>query len=337
MSGKGALDKRAVLASFKDRVLAAHPEADLIQNGFVVDGFLDSTLTRYLEARNYVENDSMKMITETLAWRQQHQVATIMERPLAQEKVDALRKYHPQGEHGVDRDGNILYVERMGYLDAEHLMKHVTLDEAVHYHIQKYEFQHHVTFKDATAAQGRVVNKMTVIYDMQNVGLHTFKKVVFDFVKQTSAIGQDHYPDTLSKVFIVNAPFFFFTTWKLVEVFLNPTTRKKIHFLGGGFKNELVKHIDPTQLPKWLGGICECFPSRPHGPITSLHQPQLHPMGRGKQLNEFQQGQIVVWKQHQQTVQFMAQRLGVSQTAIRNYLMDPENYGKRYKGVAHQN
>ncbi|RHY15987.1 hypothetical protein DYB36_008071 [Aphanomyces astaci] len=300
MSGKGALDKRAVLASFKDRVLAAHPEADLIQNGFVVDGFLDSTLTRYLEARNYVENDSMKMLTETLAWRQQHQVATIMERPLAQEKVDALRKYHPQGEHGVDRDGNILYVERMGYLDAEHLMKHVTLDEAVHYHIQKYEFQHHVTFKDATAAQGRVVNKMTVIYDMQNVGLHTFKKVVFDFVKQTSAIGQgnvstgihvsyiigvvqcdllrhivyiylDHYPDTLSKVFIVNAPFFFFTTWKLVEVFLNPTTRKKIHFLGGGFKNELVKHIDPTQLPKWLGGTCECFPSRPHGNERYVH------------------------------------------------------------------
>ncbi|KAF0748124.1 hypothetical protein AaE_007457 [Aphanomyces astaci] len=55
-------------------------------------------------------------------------------------------------------------------------------------------------------------------------------------------------------------------------------------------------------------------------------------MGRGKQLNEFQKGQIVVWKQHQQTVQFMAQSLGVSRTAISNYLKDPENYGKRFKG-----
>ncbi|KAH9070050.1 hypothetical protein Ae201684P_002422 [Aphanomyces euteiches] len=280
MTVKG-LNKEAVFDSFKAKVLQEFPEADLEASGVVVKGFLDSTLTRYLEARNYVENDSLKMFRDTMAWRTQNNVSTALDRLLPQEKVDALRKYHvspcyaeqtsrclqPQGEHGVDREGNVLYVERIGYLDAETLMKHVTLEEAVEYHIQKYEFQHHVTFKDASAQQGRIVNKMTVIYDLENVGMHTFKKVVFDFVKQTSAI--DHYPDTLSKVFIVNAPFFFFTTWKLVEVFLNPTTRKKIHFLGSGFKKELVKHIDPVHLPKWLGGSCECFPAKPHGGCIS--------------------------------------------------------------------
>ncbi|RHY32700.1 hypothetical protein DYB32_002326 [Aphanomyces invadans] len=259
MSGKpGVIDKAAVLESFKTRVFAVYPEVDLIQDGLVVPGFLDATLLRYLEARNYNESESMKMLADTMTWRKEFQVATIMERPLPPEKVAALRKYHVW-EHGVDRDGNVVYVERIGHLDAEQLLKHVTLEEAVHYHIQKYELQHHVTFKGA----------MTVIYDLQNIGLHTFKKVVFDFVKETSAIGQDHYPDTLSKVFIVNAPFFFFTTWKLIEVFLNPITRKKIHFLGGGYKKELLKHIDEAHLPKWLGGSCECIPSKPHGTIST--------------------------------------------------------------------
>ncbi|KAF0685026.1 Aste57867_23055 [Aphanomyces stellatus] len=268
MAAKG-VNKEAVFASFKAAVLQAHPEAELEADGFVVKGFLDATLTRYLEARNYVEKDSVKMLEDTLAWRKQNDVASVLDRPLPQEKMNALRKFHPQGEHGVDREGNILYVERIGYLDAEALMKNVTMEDAVLYHIQKYELQHHVTFAQASVEQKRIVNKMTVIYDLENIGMQTFKKVVFDFIKQTSAIGQDHYPDTLNRVFVVNAPFFFFTTWKIIEVFLNPTTRKKIQFLGSGFKKELVKHIDPSQLPKWLGGTCECIPAKPHGGCIS--------------------------------------------------------------------
>ncbi|KAF0710714.1 hypothetical protein AaE_012414 [Aphanomyces astaci] len=53
-------------------------------------------------------------------------------------------------------------------------------------------------------------------------------------------------------------------------------------------------------------------------------------MGRGPLLNEFQKGQIVVWKQNQETVQFMSKSLGVSRTAISNFLKDPTNYGKRF-------
>ncbi|KAF0706427.1 hypothetical protein AaE_014117 [Aphanomyces astaci] len=53
-------------------------------------------------------------------------------------------------------------------------------------------------------------------------------------------------------------------------------------------------------------------------------------MGRGPQLNEFQRGQIVVWKANGETVIFMSKSLGISRTAISNYLKDPDNYGKRF-------
>ncbi|RHY32613.1 hypothetical protein DYB25_013907, partial [Aphanomyces astaci] len=55
-------------------------------------------------------------------------------------------------------------------------------------------------------------------------------------------------------------------------------------------------------------------------------------MGRGLQLDEYQRGQISVWKASGKSVLFMSKSLGKSCKAIANYLKDPQAYGKRFKG-----
>jgi transposase len=55
-------------------------------------------------------------------------------------------------------------------------------------------------------------------------------------------------------------------------------------------------------------------------------------MGRGAQLDVFQRGQITVWHAQGESINFMSQSLGKSCKAITNYLKDPTNYGKRFKG-----
>ncbi|RHY97932.1 hypothetical protein DYB35_007079, partial [Aphanomyces astaci] len=55
-------------------------------------------------------------------------------------------------------------------------------------------------------------------------------------------------------------------------------------------------------------------------------------MGRGLQLDEYQRGQISVWKANGKSVLFMSKSLGKSCKAVANYLKDRQAYGKRFKG-----
>jgi len=58
--------------------------------------------------------------------------------------------------------------------------------------------------------------------------------------------------------FIVNAPSIFPFFWSIVKGWLDEKTRNRFKILGANFKDELLEMIAPDQLPKFLGGDCEC-------------------------------------------------------------------------------
>ena len=68
------------------------------------------------------------------------------------------------------------------------------------------------------------------------------------------AVIQAHYPERSDKLFIVNAPFWFAATWRVISPWIDPRTREKISILGGGYKAELRSYIGAANLPEALGG-----------------------------------------------------------------------------------
>ena len=72
-------------------------------------------------------------------------------------------------------------------------------------------------------------------------------------------VTQDNYPETLGNCFIVNAPKLFSALWAIVKGFLDERTRNKVRILGTGYVPVLHQHIDPENLPTFLGGICSCY------------------------------------------------------------------------------
>ena len=84
-----------------------------------------------------------------------------------------------------------------------------------------------------------------------------------------SKMDSDNYPETMGKFFIINAGFVFRSAWKVLKGFLDPKARSmciivvltillaqtasKITVLGGSYKEELEKYIDPKHLPDFLG------------------------------------------------------------------------------------
>ena len=81
---------------------------------------------------------------------------------------------------------------------------------------------------------------------------------VKDYVFAAASIGQDRYPETLGKFYIINAPWAFSAVWSVIKPWLDEVTVKKIDILGGGYKDELLKQIPADSLPKQYGGTCEC-------------------------------------------------------------------------------
>lgn len=63
----------------------------------------------------------------------------------------------------------------------------------------------------------------------------------------------------LGNMFIINAPFLFTGIWAIIKMWIDDKTRDKIQILGSSYKKELLKHVDPANLPDFIdGGHCRC-------------------------------------------------------------------------------
>jgi hypothetical protein len=81
---------------------------------------------------------------------------------------------------------------------------------------------------------------------------------VKDYVNYASKVGQDNYPESLGKFYIINAPYLFSGVWSVIKPWLDPATAAKINILGYDYKEVLSKQIPVENLPVEMGGTCRC-------------------------------------------------------------------------------
>ena len=76
------------------------------------------------------------------------------------------------------------------------------------------------------------------------------------YIKEMVAIDSRHYPETLSKMLIINVPSFFSLGWKLITPFLDERTQRKIEIISGpaAWQARLRELVDPAKLPREYGG-----------------------------------------------------------------------------------
>ncbi|KAI9109690.1 hypothetical protein K1719_019320 [Acacia pycnantha] len=96
------------------------------------------------------------------------------------------------------------------------------------------------------------------VLDVQGVELKNFSKAARELVTHLQKIDGDNYPETLNRMFIINAGSGFRMLWNTVKSFLDPKTTAKINVLGNKFQSKLLEIIDASELPEFLGGTCTC-------------------------------------------------------------------------------
>ncbi|GMY05743.1 phosphatidylinositol/phosphatidylcholine transfer protein SFH3-like [Fagus crenata] len=245
----GSLKKKAINASSKfrhslkkrDHIDAEELQAvDAFRQALILEELLPSKhddhhmMLRFLRARKFDIEKAKQMWTDMLQWRKEFEADTIME------------------------EGRPVYIERLGQVDPNKLLQVTTMDRYLKYHVREFERTFAVKLPACSIAAKKHIDQSTTILDVQGVGLKNFSKSARELIQRIQKIDGDNYPESLHRMFIINAGSGFRLLWNTIKSFLDPKTTAKIHVLGNKYQSKLLEVIDASELPDFFGGACTC-------------------------------------------------------------------------------
>lgn len=84
-------------------------------------------------------------------------------------ELDDVRRYYPQGHHGIDREGRPIYIEQIGKVDTQKLMECTTLERYLKYHVLEFERTINLKFAACSLATKHHIDSATTIIDVDGV------------------------------------------------------------------------------------------------------------------------------------------------------------------------
>lgn len=211
---------------------------------------------RFLEGCNGDVEEAKWRYSETLRWRKENNMDTILLTPKPQ--FANMKASLPHWTHKKDRLGHPVTYEFLGEQRKSYeafLARGVTEEEAKWHHIVMQEYLWKVIdprpFPDGTQIK---------IYDIKGISMSDISGGVFNYTKDLGETVALYNPERIFQVFIINPPAWFNLIWKLISPLINPKTRERVHVLRGQkeITKALLEFIEPENLPVEYGGKCAC-------------------------------------------------------------------------------
>ena len=176
---------------------------------------------------------------------------------------DVLRRAMNTIVGGEDLYGHLVWCECLGDISAV-VDAGVQPADAVKMRCRVMEAVRRLQYRHKTAHSRY---KQVYVLDMSEISLGSLitSSKVREMTKAIVGGANDFFPETLWKLFIVNATFVFRSAYSVVSPVIHPTTKEKIKILGSSFLDELERNGVPlVAVPRRLGG------GAPDRPLSTL-------------------------------------------------------------------
>jgi hypothetical protein len=150
--------------------------------------------------------------------------------------------------------------EKTGIISSNfgEISKKLTLDDLIVRHVRQQEIAVRRMAHYEEQSQKIAVDKQIIVFDLKGLS-YAIHATALSAFKATLQIDQDYYPESLHRLYMINAPWFFTGLWKMLSAFVDPVTAKKINVLGSDYIAALREEIDDCNIPTELGGSCNSF------------------------------------------------------------------------------
>ncbi|KAJ8415114.1 hypothetical protein AAFF_G00008120 [Aldrovandia affinis] len=190
----------------------------------------DAWVEGYLEWRQFVVEDALKMIDESFQWRREFRLNDLTESCIPKWMFETGAVYL----HGYDKEGNKLFWFKVKL--------HVKDTKTIH------DKKKYVAFWLERYAKREPGMPLSVVFDMSESGL---SNIDMDFVKYIINCFKVYYPKFLSKMIMYEMPWIMNAAWKIVRTWLGPDAISKLKFVS---KSDVQTFIGPEYLPPHMGG-----------------------------------------------------------------------------------
>lgn len=261
----------------EQKVQLADLRAELKKDG-KFDDVTDYTLFRFLRGYSFNPQNAAKAFREYVQWRADEKVDNVLEKNAA--KYDLIAKLIPYAYHGYDNDGRPIYLEKTGKILCDALADStlITVPEFVESHKQGLELLMRRAH-DESIRRGKRIDTFTTIIDLD--GLSLAHRQAIPILVACTQFDAKYYPERIGKLIVINAPWIAPYLYQLVQNFVDPVTKSRLHIVNGDPKQYLPTIIPKENLPVEYGGTCSsckgaCVPIQDASEILKELKPVNH-------------------------------------------------------------
>eukprot|EP00510_Aplanochytrium_minuta_P005123 CAMPEP_0184017330 /NCGR_PEP_ID=MMETSP0954-20121128/7469_1 /TAXON_ID=627963 /ORGANISM="Aplanochytrium sp, Strain PBS07" /LENGTH=221 /DNA_ID=CAMNT_0026298539 /DNA_START=327 /DNA_END=989 /DNA_ORIENTATION=- len=173
-------------------------------------------LARFLIATKGDEDHAIQGLRAHLNWYQEMQVTKLVD--LSHKEALGCAKLHKHRDqstqcddtryvYGKDKKGHHVVYSRASVKQVKKIIKNHSVEDCINYHIWLNENLFQRIDKEGVNSQ------ITCVIDLKGLYATSLSSEVLSFYRKQVHVDQNHYPERIYKIILINAPFVFSFIW----------------------------------------------------------------------------------------------------------------------------
>ncbi|XP_068659332.1 patellin-3-like [Aristolochia californica] len=210
----------------------------------------DVILLKFLRARDFKVKDAFAMIKNTVPWRKEFGIDSLLEEDLGNDLDSVVFM------HGYDKEGHPVCYNVYGEFQNKELYDKTFSDAEKRQKFLRWRIQFlEKSIRQQLDFSPSGIGSFVQVTDLKN-SPGPGKRELRQATNQALNMLQDNYPEFVAKQVFINVPWWYLAFNRMISPFLTQRTKSKFVFAGPSKSTDtLFKYIAPEQVPVQYGGL----------------------------------------------------------------------------------